>query len=145
MSTSTRSRKNVRQVLPSVGQLADEFAKTLAGKMSKASWRKMRKQNAVCASYRFCDADQAMLEALARLGVKKRLPFDKVSDPDGSLGTLCDEAWDLAKQLYLTSIHRERPEDAESRDRRRTSHISARRGARSRVRSVSSTGMQGER
>ena len=96
-----------KSTLPTAGRLAERFAGVLKAWLSPDEWREMCRLNAtdeysdVCASQDFCDANEAMLEAFHALGVSNRRVLDNI-DRGERINLLWNEAWDIAKQKYLT-------------------------------------------
>ena len=101
------------RALPTPERVAAAFARVLQGRLTPDEWREMRRRNATpryrdglagtgpCASQDFCDANEAMLEALRRCGVRRRPrgeggPLDPVT-------SLWNEAWRVAKRQHLSA------------------------------------------
>lgn len=92
--------------LPSPERVAAEFVSVLRSWLSKHEWQEMVRLNAasessgICHSHDYCDANQAMLEALERLGVVGQRLWCRGHFRDAA-SDLMDKAWAIARDKHM--------------------------------------------
>lgn len=91
--------------MPTHDEIAAAFANVLSGWLTEEQWAEMQALNAIepagsdiCHSHDFCDANMAMHEAMASLGVD----VDRDWAGDDEMCALWNASWDHARKNHLS-------------------------------------------
>ncbi|MCK1671087.1 hypothetical protein [Bradyrhizobium sp. 150] len=92
-----------------VTAIAEAFAEVLRQWLTREEMEAVRSRNAsqsnpgICHSHDFCDANMAMDAAFRGLSIPTCLDLDDDTKEHEEACRLWNDAWDVAKRLYLTT------------------------------------------